>query len=77
MGILFVNGFRSPYHINTQSDEEVTTIKFVFREIEKDLPKKKFGVHEGKGEYKRLISVKTTDVISIETNGVRAVGVVP
>jgi hypothetical protein len=36
-----------------------------------------FGLYNGQGAYKRLFSVKTTDVISIETNGVRTVRVIP
>jgi len=36
-----------------------------------------FGLYDGHATYKRLFSVKTTDVISIETNGVKTVRVIP
>ena len=38
---------------------------------------KEFGRYDGKGEYKRLFGVKTTDVIAIETNGVKTVRIIP
>lgn len=38
---------------------------------------KKFGRFEGHASYEVLFSVKTTDVVSIETNGVRTVRVIP
>ncbi len=34
--IYYVNGIRSPYHINTQLDAEVKKIRFVFKKIKKD-----------------------------------------
>jgi len=36
-----------------------------------------FGFYDGHGPYKVLFSVKTTDVISIETNGIKIVRVIP
>ena len=38
---------------------------------------KEFGRYDGKSECKRLFGVKTTDVISIETNGVKTVRIIP
>jgi hypothetical protein len=38
---------------------------------------KEFGRFEGHAPYEVLFSVKTTDVVSIETNGVRTVRVIP
>ena len=38
---------------------------------------KEFGRYDGNAEYKRLFHVKTTDVISIETNGVKTVRIIP
>ena len=42
-----------------------------------DALEKEFGRYDGKTQYSFLFSVKTTDVISIETNGVRTVRVIP
>ena len=38
---------------------------------------KEFGRYDGHMPYKVLFSVKTTDVVSTETNGVRTVRVIP
>ena len=38
---------------------------------------KEFGQYDGRSPYKVLLSVKTTDVISIETNGVKTVRIIP
>jgi hypothetical protein len=38
---------------------------------------REFGVYDGRSPYKVLYSVKTTDVISIETNGIKTVRVIP
>ena len=38
---------------------------------------KEFGLYDGHTPYKVLFSVKTTDVISTETNGIRTVRVIP
>ena len=38
---------------------------------------KAFGRYDGKSEYERLLSVKTTDIITIETNGVKTVRIIP
>jgi hypothetical protein len=38
---------------------------------------KEFGEYDGKSPYKVLFSIKTTDVISVETNGVKTVRVIP
>jgi hypothetical protein len=38
---------------------------------------KEFGQYDGHSPYKVLYSVKTTDVISIETNGIKTVRVIP
>ena len=38
---------------------------------------KVFGKYDGKVEYKILFSVKTTSVVSIETNGVKTVRIIP
>ena len=42
-----------------------------------DALEKEFGRYDGKTPYKVLFSVKTTDVVSTETNGVRTVRVIP
>ena len=42
-----------------------------------DALEKEFGRYDGHKPYKVLLSVKTTDVVSIETNGVRTVRVIP
>lgn len=42
-----------------------------------DALEKEFGNHDGRTPSKVLYSVKTTDVVSIETNGVRTVRVIP
>jgi hypothetical protein len=38
---------------------------------------KEFGRYDGRTPYKRLYGVKTTDIVSIETNGVRTVRLIP
>jgi hypothetical protein len=38
---------------------------------------KEFGLYDGHSPYNRLFSVKTTDVISIETNGTKTIRVIP
>ena len=38
---------------------------------------KEFGRYAGQGEYRCLFSIKTTDVIVIETNGVKTVRIIP
>jgi hypothetical protein len=38
---------------------------------------KEFGLYDGHTPYTLLFSVKTTDVISTETNGVKTVRVIP
>jgi hypothetical protein len=38
---------------------------------------KEFGRYDGHAPYKVLFSVKTTDVVSTETNGVKIVRVIP
>jgi hypothetical protein len=38
---------------------------------------REFGSYDGSSPYKLLFSVKTTDVIIIETNGVKTVRVIP
>jgi len=42
-----------------------------------DALQKEFGLYDGHSPYKVLFSEKTTDVISIETNGVKTVRVIP
>jgi hypothetical protein len=42
-----------------------------------DALEKEFGRYDGHTPYKVLFSVKTTDVISMETNGIRTVRVIP
>jgi hypothetical protein len=42
-----------------------------------DALEKEFGRYDGHTPYKVLFSVKTTDVVSTETNGVRTVRVIP
>jgi len=39
--------------------------------------KKEFGVIDSSEKYKRLYSVKTSDVVSVEINGVKTVRVIP
>ena len=38
---------------------------------------REFGQHDGRSPYKVLFSVKTTDVISVETNGIKTVRIIP
>lgn len=38
---------------------------------------KEFGTHDSKGEYKRIFSISTSDVIAVEVNGVKTVRVIP
>jgi hypothetical protein len=42
-----------------------------------DVLEKEFGRYDGHAPYKVLFSVKTTDVVSTETNGVKTVRVIP
>ena len=42
-----------------------------------DALEKEFGRYDGRSPYKVLFSVKSTDVISIETNGIKTVRVIP
>jgi hypothetical protein len=42
-----------------------------------DALEKEFGLYDGHTPYKVLFSVKTTSVVSMETNGVRTVRVIP
>jgi len=42
-----------------------------------DAIQKEFGLYDGHGPYKVLLEVHTSDVISIETNGVKTVRVIP
>jgi hypothetical protein len=42
-----------------------------------DALQKEFGVWDGKGPHRVLLSVKTTSVVSVETNGVQTVRVIP
>ncbi len=42
-----------------------------------DALQKEFGPYDGHAPYKVVFSVKTTDVVSTETNGVRTVRVIP
>jgi len=42
-----------------------------------DALQKEFGLYDGHSPYKVLFSEKTTDVISIETNGIKKVRVIP
>lgn len=42
-----------------------------------DALEKEFGRYDGHAPYKVLFSVKTTDVISTETNGVKTVRIIP
>ena len=39
--------------------------------------KKEFGVINSSAKYKRLYSVKTSDVVSVEINGVKTIRVIP
>ena len=36
-----------------------------------------FGRYDGRGAYKTLFGIKSTDVIAIETNGVKTIRVIP
>lgn len=38
---------------------------------------KEFGTHDSKGEYKRVFSISTSDVIAVEVDGVKTVRVIP
>jgi len=38
---------------------------------------KEFGQYDGRSPYTVLFSVKTTDVISVETNGIKTVRIIP
>jgi len=38
---------------------------------------KEFGQYDGHSPYKVMFSVKTTDVISVETNGIKTVRIIP
>ncbi|MEI6427947.1 MAG: hypothetical protein WCO45_06085 [Pseudanabaena sp. ELA607] len=38
---------------------------------------KEFGQYDGHSPYKVLFSIKTTDVISVETNGIKTVRIIP
>jgi hypothetical protein len=42
-----------------------------------DAVQKEFGLYDGHGPYKFLFEVHTTDLISIETNGVKTIRVIP
>jgi hypothetical protein len=42
-----------------------------------DALQREFGLYDGHSPYRVLFSEKTTDVISIETNGVKTVRVIP
>jgi hypothetical protein len=42
-----------------------------------DVLQKEFGVFDGKDSYKELFSVKSTSIVSVETNGVKTVRVAP
>jgi hypothetical protein len=39
--------------------------------------RKEFGQYDGHSPYKVLFSIKTTDVISVETNGIKTVRIIP
>jgi hypothetical protein len=41
-----------------------------------DALQKEFGVHDG-SPYKLLLEVKTTDIVSVETNGIKTVRIIP
>ena len=47
------------------------------RRLAADAIEKEFGRVDSETPYKVLFSVKTTDVVSIETNGVKTVRVIP
>ena len=51
--------------------------KVAGRQEAADILEKEFGRYDGQVPYKVLFSVKTTDVVSTETNGVRTVRVIP
>ena len=38
---------------------------------------KEFGQYDGRSPYKVLFSVKTADVVSVETNGIKTVSIIP
>jgi hypothetical protein len=40
-------------------------------------PENEFGRYDGHAKYRRLFGVKTTDVISVDTNGTRTVRIIP
>lgn len=42
-----------------------------------DAVQKEFGTYDGHSPYKFLFEVHTTDLISVETNGVKTVRVIP
>lgn len=42
-----------------------------------NLLEKEFGTHDPKGDYKRIFSISTSDVIAVEVNGVKTVRVIP
>jgi hypothetical protein len=42
-----------------------------------DAVQKEFGFYDGHGPYKFLFEVHTSDLISIETNGVKTIRVIP
>jgi hypothetical protein len=42
-----------------------------------DALQKEFGLHDAGASFKPIFSVKTTEVVSVKTNGVRTVRVIP
>jgi hypothetical protein len=42
-----------------------------------DAIQKEFGLYDGHGPYKFLFEVHTTDLVSIETNGIKTVRIIP
>ena len=54
------------------NDGKITGLIYSVKELEKE-----FGAFDGVVEYKRLYSVKTSDVVSVEINGVKTVRVIP
>jgi hypothetical protein len=46
------------------------------REIAETMSKE-FDLYDGKTPYKVLFSIKTTDVIALETNGIKTVRIIP
>jgi hypothetical protein len=73
--MIFIPIFKSKqqekYELGVNSGK-ISGLTYSVKEIAKE-----FGIMDSSAKYKRLYSIKTSDVVSVEINGVKTIRVIP